>query len=680
MTPLKEWLRPPRSLLLILFLLTLISVSAVAWFGWKLLEQERMVEAQRAQERLEQAADRVSATLRGALAETGERLSAWLANPPAEGKPAEGLLLILTETTLSAWPPGRLLYRPFRSPEPEAPAEIFADGEVLEFLQAQPQKAADWYRRLADSPTPEIRAGALMRLSRVLRKMGRPEESRTAYTQLASIPGVRVAGAPAELVARLALCEISAGRAAAEALQADLLRARWHLTRGQFEFYWSAVSRLTGRDAPAPPPAEPVALSEAAALFWNDRVRAETPRGQATVWVDSHPFFLVWRAIPGRRAVLITRPSSLLPTIAPPGEVFAAAVDGEGRIVAGYKDSAGRKDAASRAAVRTAAESQLPWTLYITGAPSLREAGTVARQRYLLLGTAVMVLFLIAGTYFIGRAIRREMEVSRMQSDFVSAVSHEFRSPLTSMRQLSEILALGRVPSEERRQVYYETLVSETVRLQRLVESLLNFGRMEARARQYRFEELDAATLVERVVAEFEPQIAPAGRHIELLRATGPCTIEADPEALSVALRNLVDNALKYSPDRPTVWVEWAIENRHVAIRVRDQGAGIAPSEMKAIFRKFVRGTAAAAANVKGSGVGLAMVRHIVAAHRGEITVVSQPGQGSTFTILLPAATGGAGLQPAGRFSIGPPASSVLPQPKANTPAAGPCSPNETTP
>ena len=113
------------------------------------------------------------------------------------------------------------------------------------------------------------------------------------------------------------------------------------------------------------------------------------------------------------------------------------------------------------------------------------------------------------------------------------------------------------------------------------------------------------------------------------------CRIDADPEAIAVALRNLVDNALKYSPNHPTVWVEWGIEGQHVAIRVRDRGAGIAQDERKAIFRKFVRGTAAA--NVKGSGVGVAMVRHIVAAHGGEITVESEPGAGSTFTMLLPA-------------------------------------------
>jgi signal transduction histidine kinase len=226
--------------------------------------------------------------------------------------------------------------------------------------------------------------------------------------------------------------------------------------------------------------------------------------------------------------------------------------------------------------------------------------------------------------------------VARMQSDFVSAVSHEFRSPLTSIRQLSEILALDRLPNENRRHVYYETLVRETIRLQRLVEGLLNFGRMEAGVRRYRFEPLDAARLASQVAAEFETQVAASGRHVQYEGPENRCTIDADPEALSVALRNLVDNALKYGPDSPTVWVQCGVEKTRVAIRVRDCGPGIPASEKKAIFRKFVRGSAAEAANVKGSGVGLAMVRHIVAAHGGDVRLASELGAGSVFTILLP--------------------------------------------
>jgi signal transduction histidine kinase len=605
MTPLPEWLRPPRLLLVILVLLTLISVSALVWFGWKFLEQDRMVEAQRELERREQAADRIAATLRGVLAETGERVGGWLIAPPPDAKPGEGVLLVLDERGLDVYPEGRLLYRPIPSSEPEAPPEAFAEGEALEFLQAQPRRAADWYQ--SRTGPPAVRAGALMRLGRVLRKIGRREESRAAYAQLSEIKGVRVAGAPADLVARQEL---------GEPLHDDLLRARWPLTRSQFDFYWSESGQ-------GDPPAEKRDLADAAVAAWN-QVNA---RGQGTVWVNGQPFFAIWRTAATRRGLWIAPAASVVHGIGAGEGLALAALDTDGRVVFG------KRDRAERAAVRPAGESLLPWTLYVASA-SGTPAAVNATRRFLILGTVVMVLFLLAGTYFIARAIRREMEVSRMQSEFVSAVSHEFRSPLTSMRQLSEMLLAGRVPSEERRDKYHATLVRETQRLQRLVEALLNFGRMEAGARPYRFEEVDAAELAQRVAAEFETEIA-SGRNLELY-GYGGCRFHADPEALRVALRNLVDNALKYSPHDRTVWLEWGLENSRVAIRVRDRGAGITPAERKEIFRKFVRGTAAADGNVKGSGVGLAMVRHIVDAHHGEIQMESQVGIGSTFTVLLP--------------------------------------------
>jgi len=631
MPPASEWLKPPRSLLLALFLVTLVAVSALVWFGWRLLRQEQAVEAQRAQERLEQTADRIAATTREALAETGERLGAWAISAPADIKPDRGLLVIVNGNGLSAIPAHRLLYDPSLPSETEVSSNAFAEAEVIEFQENDSTRAIDAYRRLVDSKDPSIRAGALMRIARVFRKAGRNQEARASYTQLAAIADAKVAGVPAALVAQHALGELSRSKPEAAALKADLTQARYRLTRGQFEFYWSEASRLASDSTP--PPAESIALSEVITQGWDQLTREPGVRGQRTVWLASQPFFLIWRGAPNHRAILATRPEYTLRQVLALEGVSTAAVDTEGRIVAG------RRTGNSRAAIRTPAETQLPWTLYINAAQGFEETGILARQRFLLLVTAVTVLFVIAGAGFIARAVRRELEVSRMQSDFVSAVSHEFRSPLTSIRQLSEILVSGRVPNDTRRQLYYETLVKETTRLQRLIEGLLNFGRAEAGVRQYHFEKLDAAPLIERVAAEFELQVSGAGRHIELTGTKDVCTVDADPEALTVALRNLVDNALKYSPGCPVVWVEWARQNQHVAISVRDKGPGIPASERRSIFRKFVRGSAAAAANVRGSGVGLAMVRHIVAAHGGAIRVASEPGMGSTFTILLPAGT-----------------------------------------
>jgi signal transduction histidine kinase len=621
MTPLREWLRPPKALLLLLFLLTFASVSTLAIFGWRLLEQQRMVEAQRSQDRLEHAADRITAMVREALAKSSERLGAGLVSPG-------DLLFTLSPTSLHATPPGQLLYYPLPPPDPEPHAKIFAEPELFELAESQPTEALRGFESLAHSADASIRAGALLRTARVLRNLGRREESIAVYRKLAEMDE-NVAGVPAGLLATFAICQLSPSAQAALDLRNDLSSGRWRLTRGQFEFYWSEIGQITGN--PGPPPAEKSRLTQIAEFVWNDRMNHPESRGYETEWIGGVPVLLIWRGAPEQRRVLVVRPESLVQGSPPVADVRYAFVDAKGHTLAGAKDGS------SHSVVRTASESELPWTLFVSEQKPIAKNALIAQQRFLLLGLSVMMLFLVLGTYFIARAIQREAEVQRMQSNFVSAVSHEFRSPVTSMRQLSEMLALGRVSSEERRQLYYETLVKESSRLQRLIEGLLNFGKMEADGRQYQFQEHDALAIMESVVCEFAPQIAAAGKHIEAVRTQGPLWIEADFDAISVALRNLLDNAIKYSPDQPTVWVECGLDQGKVAIRVRDQGLGITESERRTIFKKFMRGSAAIAANVKGSGVGLAMVSHIVAAHGGEIIVASELGQGSMFTMLFPA-------------------------------------------
>src|SRR5579885_1218533 len=176
--PLREWLRPPQSLLIILCLLTLVSITALGWFGWRLLDQERLVEAQRAREALEQSADRIATRLRGALAEMGDRLGA-----PSPQAPPGATLLIATDRSVS----GPLLYRPVTNPEGEAPQKIFADAESLEFVQGQPLQAVDAYGKLAESPDPAVRAGALIRLARVERRLGDIAAAKSAYQRLERI-------------------------------------------------------------------------------------------------------------------------------------------------------------------------------------------------------------------------------------------------------------------------------------------------------------------------------------------------------------------------------------------------------------------------------------------------------------------------------------------------------------
>ena len=256
----------------------------------------------------------------------------------------------------------------------------------------------------------------------------------------------------------------------------------------------------------------------------------------------------------------------------------------------------------------------------------------------MLAGIAMMALLLLAGGYFINRAVLREVRVARLQSDFVAAVSHEFRTPLTTLRQLSEMLARGRVSNDERRQQFYETLLRESERLHRLVEGLLNFGRMEAGQLQYRFESVDPKELMGEVVSDFQREADALGYRVEFNGNGALSPIRADRPSLARVFWNLLDNAVKYSPEHHTIWVELSGAVGRVVVRVRDRGLGIPSSEREEIFRKFVRGAAAKAASIPGTGVGLAMARQIVAAHGGSISVESEPGRGSVFTVLLPIA------------------------------------------
>jgi signal transduction histidine kinase len=249
-----------------------------------------------------------------------------------------------------------------------------------------------------------------------------------------------------------------------------------------------------------------------------------------------------------------------------------------------------------------------------------------------------MLLFVWGATYLMVRVIRREADVARLQSDFVAAVSHEFRSPLTTMRQMAEMLDADRVPADSRRRQYYRVLVRETGRLQRLVETILDFGRMEAGTATYRFADLDAAALVESAVGDVRTQSSTNDRCIEIQAPADAAVLCGDADALRLALRNLIDNAVKYSsPDTP-IRVRWGQDRDRVAIDVVDEGVGIAAEEQTAIFRTFVRGRAAEGGRVSGTGVGLAMVQRIVAAHGGDVRLRSETGRGSTFTLVLPAA------------------------------------------
>jgi len=247
-----------------------------------------------------------------------------------------------------------------------------------------------------------------------------------------------------------------------------------------------------------------------------------------------------------------------------------------------------------------------------------------------------LVVVLIFGGVLISRTIAHEMAVLKLKSDFVSSVSHEFKSPLTSIKALTDRLQEGKVKDSEKMKQYYSLITQDVDRLTRLVRNVLDFSKIEEGKKEYEFVDTDVAQLVIEQVEDFKKGEFTKGLKIQSqISENIPC-IGIDKEALSQVLNNLLDNAVKFSPDRKEITVNVSKDNINVFIEIKDRGIGIPPHELNRIFDKFYQGRSTIRQMVKGTGLGLTLVKHAVEAHGGRITVNSQIGEGSTFFIFLP--------------------------------------------
>jgi len=561
--------------------------------------------------------------------------------------PNDSILLTFNWTRLEAHPADRLIYYPTFNAALEIPAGEFVDTDALEFQRKDYARAIYVLEPLTHSANLRTRAEALLRLARNSRKAGRWDQAVSAYEQLAHLENVQLGGIPADLVARGALCDVLESHDArgrlqqtATALYKDLHNGRWRLARPAYDVYAQHARRILGSGAMGTPTAETLAIAEAAQALWSEWESGSSVQTRQALWVADRSVMAITRRSADRAVALLIGSDHVKAWLA---EVEPLAELQNSRISLTDPQEhpvVGRIEAPRvSSSLRLSSATGLPWTIYATSLGATAAANAFSfRSRLVVAGLFAIALLVVGGSYLIGRAVARELAVARLQSDFVTAVSHEFRTPLTALRQLSELLVKGRVPNESIRQQYYEVLEHESSRLQRLVEGLLKFGRMEAGAMRYQFETIDIASLLGALIEQFGPEADRRGCRIELSAETAVPPARADRDALGCVIWNLLDNAVKYSPECPTVWVNLARESGYVSIRVRDKGVGISPEDQQRIFRKFVRGQTAATLGVQGAGIGLAVARQIISTHGGEIKLESEPGTGSTFTVLLPIA------------------------------------------
>ncbi|MBN1301784.1 MAG: HAMP domain-containing histidine kinase [Melioribacteraceae bacterium] len=248
----------------------------------------------------------------------------------------------------------------------------------------------------------------------------------------------------------------------------------------------------------------------------------------------------------------------------------------------------------------------------------------------------IVAIILVLGVLLVYRSTKREIEFAQLKSDFVSNVSHELRTPLALISMFAETLEMNRITSEKKRQDYYRIISQETARLNRIVNTILNFSKMEAGKREYRFESVDLNDIVSGVMGTYSFHLKNKGFTSSIGLYDGKLSIEADREALSEAFINLLDNAVKYSADKKEISIRTGVSSGNVFLSVKDSGIGISENDRHKIFDKFFRVTNGLVHNTKGTGMGLSIVKHIVEAHHGRIKLESELNTGSIFTIELP--------------------------------------------
>ena len=273
--------------------------------------------------------------------------------------------------------------------------------------------------------------------------------------------------------------------------------------------------------------------------------------------------------------------------------------------------------------------------LYFQGSDVFKKAADRQIAVYAWTGFLVILLILIAGG-FATRAVGRQIRLNEMKNDFIATVSHELKTPLSSMRVLVDTLLEGNVRDEAQANEYLRLTVKENERLSRMIENFLTFSRMERNKVAFTIVDAKPAAIASDAIESVKTKFATHDCHLAVDIADNLPEMQADHDAIVTVLVNLLDNACKYTTDDKRVSLRIFPDDGYVCFAVSDNGIGLARRHIRRIFDRFYQVDSSLARKAEGCGLGLSIVKFIVDAHKGKITVESKRGQGSTFTVRLP--------------------------------------------
>ena len=248
----------------------------------------------------------------------------------------------------------------------------------------------------------------------------------------------------------------------------------------------------------------------------------------------------------------------------------------------------------------------------------------------------LIALLMVLGFAFIMYTLNVELRLNKLKSEFISNVSHELKSPLTSIRMMTEMLHHNRVQTEERKLVYYSAMLEESEHLSHLIDNILDFSRMEDDRKKYDFNNLDLNELLLKFLESTREMLPEPGFDIRYNFPDRVPVIKGDKNAILQVFYNLVDNAIKFSGISRQIDISLSSKDDELLFCVKDYGFGISTKDQEKIFDRFYRCDEPQRLGIKGSGIGLTIVKKIIEAHKGYLALESKPGEGSNFCVHLP--------------------------------------------
>jgi len=248
----------------------------------------------------------------------------------------------------------------------------------------------------------------------------------------------------------------------------------------------------------------------------------------------------------------------------------------------------------------------------------------------------LIVLLMLLGFVFILYTLNVELRLNKLKSEFISNVSHELKSPLTSIHMMTEMLHHNRVENEERKAEYYSAMLEDSEHLSHLIDNILDFSRIDEDRKKYEFIDLDPDKLIREFIKSIQEMIRESGFEISYSCPNKVSVIRADRNAILQVLYNLVDNAIKFSGTSRKIDINLVFMDNEIQLSVKDYGIGISMKDQEKIFERFYRAMESQESGIRGSGIGLTIVKKIVEDHGGYLTLDSRPGEGSMFTVRIP--------------------------------------------